>query len=99
MGAVIISTDEYKELLQAQHDCETHLIDLNIAQIELENAKEDLKDLLLMLTKGIEKTAYSDGIHSFEIEMDDKIAKYLNENYIEDGKVLFERKYKDEQSF
>ena len=96
----MITTEEYKELLSAKEDAETYLIEFNLARAEAEKLKADLKELLLVLTKGNEKTAYRDAFHSFEVEMDDKISKYVNDNYFEDGKILFERKVKaDEQSF
>ena len=88
----IITTEEYKELVQTQQENAELLDAVKCAGIELEQVKADLKELLLMLTKGNEATEYNDAIYSFEIVTNDVIAKYISENYFKKGKVIFKRR-------
>lgn len=99
----IITTDEYKDLLSAQHDAETYLFEFTKAVKELEelkvkSAKEleevnaNLKELLLTLVDGETKTGYGHTFYEWYDLLDRaEIAKYINENYVIDGKLQFEK--------
>lgn len=86
--AILVETELEKakqEIVQLSDD------NLNLTN-ELNESKEELKDLILMLTGGKERASYCDyNFANYEIEDSGEIAKYLNENYLEKGVLKFKK--------
>ena len=88
MGVVMITTEEYKELILAQQD-KNALLD-EVADAQLRYTSESLKELLLLLTDGKEASEWRDKkLQWFDIAKQEKIAEYLNTNYIRNGVLKF----------
>ena len=58
----------------------------------MNESKDELKELILILTKGKERASYGDyNFANYEIEDNNKIAKYLNDNYLVNGVLKFKK--------
>ena len=86
MGTAVISTEEYKELLEAQKDMEIYKECYRRAEQELKIRNAELNELLLLLTKGQKKSEWSNGLfNNFDLADGNIIAEYINEKYLENG--------------
>ena len=82
----IITTDEYKNLLNAQQEGEIFMMQLAEASTELREYKERLEGLLNCITDG--KNPHWDGAYnSYELADNSTIANYINQNFLKDGKL------------
>ena len=87
----MITTEEYKELVLAQQELVEVTCDLKFEYKKRLTAEENLKELLLILTGNKIKIEWADGkIKGYEIK-DSETADFLNENYIKDGILQFEK--------
>ena len=88
----VITTEEYKELIQAQGELAKMQDALLYESRKREKAEKSLKELLMMLTKGNTSTEYGDGAYKwYEIEERERIVEYLNENYVSEKNLQFEK--------
>ena len=82
----VITSDEYKELLQAQKDAELYRELFKRAEKELNIRNNEMNELLLLLTKGQKRSEWSDGcFNNFDLADLHTIAKYINEKHLENG--------------
>ena len=96
----MITTEEYKELISAQIDADTYLIEFNKATKELKETKEALEALLLMIVKGEVVADRANGYKWFDLEGITEIAEYINKYHVSGGHLQLERvkENNDEQS-
>ena len=103
MGFVIIDIDEYKELILAKEELtykekeiselSDELFNLSVEKREIET---ELKELLLEITKGNNRTnCDEEGFLSYEVASNYVMAEFINDNYLENGILKF-RKVKKE---
>ena len=82
----MITTEEYKELLEAQRDAELYRECFKRAEHELKTRNAELNELLLLLTKGQKKSEWTSGyFNNFDLADGQVIAEYINEKYLENG--------------
>ena len=82
----VITTDEYKELLDDQQVKADYQNWFNQAEKELEIRTKALNDLLLMLTKGEKASRWEDRkFESCDLASSQDIADYLNSHFVKDG--------------
>lgn len=93
----VITTEEYKELLEAKKDNENFLEDLYELAKRVLKAEESLTEVLQLLTKGGRKPEIGEQYESWDILTQSEIAKYINEHYLADGKLQFEKVEKVEE--
>lgn len=82
----IITTDEYKNLLNAQQEGEVFMMQLAEATTELRTYKENLEGLLNFLTSG-QSPRWDEEYKSYDLIDNSKIADYINQNFLKDGKL------------
>lgn len=87
----MITTEEYKDLILAKNSVDRLNEELMYADKKLENAQNSIKELLLMLTEGKTAPTYNDEFNTFEIASDTVIAKYINENYLSNRMLNFNK--------
>lgn len=93
----MITTEEYKELLKAKDEAEFLQEEMIITKAHLTKSKSAIKDLILFITKGETKSKWNDGnFEGFDLAKSDDIAKYINENYMKDGRLIFSKENGDE---
>lgn len=85
----MITTEEYKELVLAKAETDRLNEELKQADQRLTDAERNLKELLLLLTKGETVPKYGTAFEGFEIINDSEIAKYISENYMTKGLLKF----------
>ena len=92
----MITTEEYEKLVIAKKELE--LLTESVKQLNTirQEAEDNLKELLLMLTKGEKKVQWEDGIKWFDIAPAEKVAEYLNKHYIKDGILTFTKENNNE---
>ena len=83
----MITTEEYRELVLGEEERNRLLEELRYTEEKLQETQKALDDLLLMLTKGETIPEYPDGFKSFNIELDNTIAKYINEHFVTERKL------------
>lgn len=84
----MISTDEYKELIEAQKKAEIYQKAYHQSKTELQRVKEEINSLLLTITNRAVVPAYSNNdFRLYEIADADVLAKYINDNFVENGKL------------
>ena len=84
----MITTEEYKELLQGQKDAEIYRECFKRAEQELKVRNAELNELLLLLTEGNKKSEWSNGLfNNFDLADPQTIAEYINEKHLENGKL------------
>ena len=98
MGFVMIDTDEYKELILAKEDAENYHYECKVAGNLLKEAKENLSELLLFITKGKTKTEFEDKFHSYDVASIYEMADFINENYVDDGILKFKKVKKEKEN-
>jgi hypothetical protein len=92
----MITTDEYKELLSAKEEGEQYMMAYTDAVQELKAVRESLDNLLLLITKGEKKSQWEDGkFESFDLAEKNDIAKYINENFMKDGRLTVKENNND----
>ncbi len=82
----LITTDEYKSLLNAQQEGEVFMMQLAEATTELRTYKENLEGLLNFLTSG-QNPRWDEEYKSYDLIDNSKIADYINQNFLKDGKL------------
>ena len=82
----LITTDEYKNLLNAQQEGEVFMMQLAEATTELRTYKENLEGLLNFLTSG-QNPRWDEEYKSYDLIDNSKIADYINQNFLKDGKL------------
>lgn len=80
----MITTDEYKELINAQQEGEVFMMQLAEATTELRTYKANLEGLLNFITKG-ENPKYDGAYKDYQIEYSSEITDYINKNFVKDG--------------
>lgn len=93
----LIATEEYKELLIAKENAKALNLALEVTNSELQKVQAEIKELLLMLTKG--KTSPQWVLNRFEwleIETAENIAKYISEHYLNNSSLRFTKENDDE---
>ena len=95
MGCTTIENQEYKDLILKEKELEDVKNQLKQKEIENTEAKnlckkieEELKELILVITDN--KTSFHKKIEYYDIE-DNKLAKYLSENYYIEGKLEYRK--------
>ena len=85
-----ITTEEYKELIEAKKERDMFL-DTSIAwENDCIKAQTELEELLLMITKGeVKPRLGNDKFQCFDIELETHIADYINTHYVKDGRLQF----------
>ena len=92
----IITTEEYKDLLQAQKDAELYRKCYADAKLRLSAITNEFNELLLLITNGKTKAEWSDGLFQyFDLAHTDVIAKHINEKYVEDGILVLKENDND----
>ena len=85
---VVITTDEYKELLEDQQAKQDYFEAFVECADELREVRKQLDNLLLFITKGAKKSQWMDGdFEGYDLENKDELAKYINKNFIENGRL------------
>lgn len=87
----IITTDEYKELLIAKETETQNIEDLKMLIERVSELKGNLTEILQLLTKGGKEPEIGVTYESWDILHTNEIAKYINEHYVADGKLQFEK--------
>jgi hypothetical protein len=84
----VITTDEYRELIEAEQMSKEFRKDFIDAVAEMKAIREQLDNLLLCITKGAKASQWQDGKFEWH-DLADKndIAKYINENFMEYGRL------------
>lgn len=84
----MITTDEYKELLEAQYDGKNYADAFHEVSIELKEVRLQLDGLLLFITKGAKKSQWMDGdFEGYDLADKDELAKYINKHFMKDGRL------------
>jgi hypothetical protein len=92
----VITTDEYKSLLSAEQEGNEYMIAYTDAVMELKEVREQLDNLLLCITKGAKASQWQDGkFEGFDLAEKDDIAKYINENFMEYGRLTVKENNND----
>ena len=85
----MITTEEYKELIQAQKDAGLYRECFKRAEQELKSRNNELNELLLLVTKGQKKSEWSSGyFNNYDLADLQTIAEYINEKYLENGMLI-----------
>lgn len=82
----MITTDEYKELINAQQEGEVFMMQLAEATTELRTYKEKLEGLLNCITNG-ENPKWDEQYRSYEIVDNLVLTDYINKHFVKDGKL------------
>ena len=82
----VITTEEYKSLLNAQQEGEIFMMQLAEATSELRTYRENLEGLLNFLTSG-QNPRWDEEYKSYDLIDNSKIADYINQNFLKDGKL------------
>ena len=82
----MITTEEYKELINAQQEGEVFMMQLAEATTELRTYKANLEGLLEFITKG-ENPKYDGEYKDYQLEYVSEIADYINKHFVKDGKL------------
>lgn len=82
----IITTEEYKKLLNAQQEGEIFMMQLAEATTELRTYKEKLEGLLNCITNG-ENPKWDEQYRSYELADNLVVTDYINKNFVKDGKL------------
>lgn len=82
----MITTDEYKELINAQQEGEVFMMQLAEATTELRTYKANLEGLLNFITKG-ENPKYDGEYKDYQLEYSSEITDYINKNFVKDGRL------------
>lgn len=80
----MITTDEYKELINAQQEGEVYKEQLAEASTEVRELTEKLVGLLNCITSG-ENPKWNKTYRSYDMADENTIANYINDNFVEDG--------------
>ena len=92
----MITTDEYRQLINDQNALERVLQDLELAESKRAETEAELKDLLLMITKGTTSVNWGDKKFAWhDLAQSEEIVEYINNNYVVDGRLQFEKATKD----
>jgi hypothetical protein len=84
----VITTEEYKELLDDQQAKQDYFEAFVECADELNEVREQLDNLLLCITKGAKKPQWLDGnFEGYDLEDKDELAKYINKNFMENGRL------------
>lgn len=98
-GITMIGNEVYKDLILKEKELEKTKENLRLITIEsdnlfneLEEVTEELKELLLVITDGEYHTDYGEKkFRNYEINQEN-IAKFINENYLDEKGILIFRK-------
>lgn len=82
----IITTEEYKNLINAQQEGEVFMMQLAEATTELRTYKANLEGLLNCITTGLEPR-WDEEYKSYDLVDNTKLADYINEHFVTDGKL------------
>jgi hypothetical protein len=80
----MITTDEYKELINAQQEGEVFMMQLAEATTELRTYKANLEGLLNCITNG-ENPKWDEQYRSYELADTLVVTDYINKNFLKDG--------------
>ena len=84
----VITTDEYKSLLSAEQEGNEYMIAYTDAVMELKEVRDQLDNLLICITKGAKASQWQDGkFEGFDLAEKNDIAKYINENFMKNGRL------------
>ena len=84
----IITTDEYRGLIEAEREAEIFKKVYQKNKAELQEIKTEINSLLLMLTKNEREASYGKKeFQLYEIADCDVIASHINEFFVENGKL------------
>lgn len=84
----VITTEEYRELLEAEQMSKEFRKDFIDAVAEMKAVREQLDNLLLCITKGAKASQWQDGkFEGFDLADKDAIAGYINRNFMEYGRL------------
>ena len=82
----MITTEEYKELILIDQECEQVKLDFNRVAEELKQTQEELAGLLCCITQGIKSPKWEDSKYEgFDLADNKTIADYINKNFLKDG--------------
>jgi hypothetical protein len=85
----MITTEEYKELLEAQQNYDERVVELHQIAEELEKQKWWFADFLFFITKGEKKSKWQDGkFEGFDLADKEEIAEYINTHFMDDGRLM-----------
>lgn len=87
----IITTEEYRELLEAKAELEEIHADLNRMIDDAIKAREEQRELILVLTKGGKSPEVGDEYKNWDIESTENIADFINKNYLLKSRLQFEK--------
>ncbi len=101
-GMTIIDNESFKNLILKEKELEETKENLGLITIdrdnlfnELKEVREELRDLLLVITGGEYHVSYGEKkFRNYEINQEN-IAKFINENYLNDKGILIFRKTKE----
>jgi hypothetical protein len=84
----MITTDEYKELLNDQQTKQDYYEAFVECADELNEVRGQFNNLLLFITKGAKASQWQDGkFECFDLARDYEIANYINENFMRDSRL------------
>jgi phage pi2 protein 07 len=87
-GVAFITTEEYKELIEAQCDGKNYADAFHEVSIELKDTRMKLDGLLLFITKGEKTSEWKNGeFEGYDLESKDEIAKYINKHFMKNGRL------------
>lgn len=95
-GIVMIDSDEYRELVLAKEAKDEIEKELDLTDRRLMQKEYEFKELLLLITKGEFKTKYDEGkFQSYDIASNYDLVDFVNENYVENGLLKFNKVKKE----
>lgn len=81
----MITTEKYRGLIEAEKEAETYKKAYQENKAELQEIKTEINSLLLMITQDKRVSAWDEKFEGFDMASGEDIAKYINENFVENG--------------
>ena len=102
-GCVMITTEEYKNLVLIEKELEEEKeyssmlrLEKNRLKDEFEKLEEELKELLLAIVKE-PKANYDNMFQIYDIKKSEEISAYIEEHYSKNGMLQFRKNRKEER--
>lgn len=92
----VITTEEYKELIEAQQDVKNYGDAFHECSVELSETRKKLDALLLFITKGETISKWEDKkFESFDLARDFELAEYINKHFMKNGRLAIKENNND----
>lgn len=92
----VITTEEYKELIEAEQMSKEFREDFIQCADELKDVRGQLDKLLLCITNGEKVSRWQDGkFEGFDLADKEEIAKYINTHFVYNGRLTIKENNND----